>query len=307
MGAISRGYGAGEAAVLALEAGSDVLLVPEDVGEAIDAVEVAVRTGRVAPERIDRSVRLLLAAKARVGLHQRRTVDPAAVPEVAGSASHLTFADLAAERSVTLVRDRDRLVPLPAGARGRVVSVTYARDQDLIAGREFDRVAAHFVDGFRSLRLDEGSRCGGVPGGARGRARCGRGAPQRVRASVCGSGLGGGPGCAARDGARAVRARRGGGLLLRQSLLAERLRGPGQLPHRLGQPRGVAARRRLRAHGGGGDLRHAPHQHSARPCGGRRAPQGRAPGTGGDPGGRDGGAVVGRATAGVRDRRGRRG
>ena len=157
MGAISRGYGAGEAAVLALEAGSDVLLVPEDVSEAIDAVEVAVRTGRVARERIDRSVRLLLAAKARVGLHEHRTVDLAAVPEVAGSAGHLTFADLAAERSVTLVRDRDGLVPLPADARGRVVSVTYARDQDLIAGIEFNRVAAHFVDALVSRRLDEGS------------------------------------------------------------------------------------------------------------------------------------------------------
>ena len=157
MGAISRGYGAGEAAVLALEAGSDVLLAPEDVGEAIDAVEVAVRTGRVVRERIDRSVRLLLAAKARVGLHDRRTVDMAAVADVAGSARHLTFADLAAERSVTLVRDRDGLVPLPAGARGRVVSVTWARHQDLVAGREFDRVAAHFADSFRSLRLDEGS------------------------------------------------------------------------------------------------------------------------------------------------------
>ena len=156
MGAISRGYGAGEAAVLALEAGSDVLLAPEDVGGAIDAVEVAVRTGRVPRARIERSVRLLLAAKARVGLHERRTVDLAAVAEVAGSGEHRTFADLAAERSVTLVRDRDGLVPLPAEARGRVVSVTYAREQDLTAGREFDRVAARFVDGFQSLRLDEG-------------------------------------------------------------------------------------------------------------------------------------------------------
>ncbi len=157
MGAISRGYGAGEAAVLALEAGSDVLLAPEDVVEAIDAVEVAVRTGRVARERIDRSVRRLLAAKARVGLHDRRTVDLTAVAELAGSGDHLVFADLAAERSVTLVRDRDGLVPLPAAARGRVVSVTYARDQDLVAGREFDRVAAHFVDALLTRRLDEGS------------------------------------------------------------------------------------------------------------------------------------------------------
>ena len=157
MGAISRGYGAAEAAVLALEAGSDVLLAPEDVGDAIDAVEVAVRTGRVTRERIDESVRRLLAAKARVGLHQRRTVDLSAVAEVAGSGEHLTYADLAAERSVTLVRDRDGLVPLPAEARSRVVSVTYAREQDLVAGREFDRVAARFVDRLRALRIDQGS------------------------------------------------------------------------------------------------------------------------------------------------------
>ncbi len=157
MGAITRGYGAGEAAVLALEAGSDVLLVPEDVGAAIDAVEVAVRTGRVARARIDRSARLLLEAKARVGLHERRAVDLGAVAEVAGSGEHLAFADLAAERSITLVRDQDRLVPLPAGSRGRVVSVTYARDQDLVAGREFDRVAARFVDALVSRRLDDRS------------------------------------------------------------------------------------------------------------------------------------------------------
>ena len=157
MGAISAGYGAGEAAVLALEAGSDVLLAPEDVGEAIDAVEVAVRTGRVTRARIDQSLRRLLAAKARVGLHDRRTVDLAAVSRVAGSGEHLAYADQAAQRSVTLVRDRDTLVPLPAGRRGRVVSVTYAREQDLVAGREFDRVAAHFVDDLRSLRLDPGS------------------------------------------------------------------------------------------------------------------------------------------------------
>ncbi len=157
MGAISRGYGAGEAAVLALEAGSDALLAPENVGEAIDAVEVAVRTGRVTRARVDRSVRRLLAAKARVGLHERRSVDLAAVAEVAGSGEHLIFADLAAERSITLVRDRGGLVPLPSAARGRVASVTYARARDLVAGREFDRVAAHFVDDLVRLRLGEES------------------------------------------------------------------------------------------------------------------------------------------------------
>ena len=301
MGAISRGYGAGEAAVLALEAGSDVLLAPEDVRETIDAVEVAVRTGRVKRERIDQSVRRLLTAKARVGLHERRTVDLAAVAEVAGSGEHLAYADLAAERSVTLVRDRAGLVPLPAGTRGRVVSVTYARDQDLVAGREFDRVAAHFVEGLRSLRIDEGS-----DPAAYGAVRAAAQDADVVLLNVYvppfrRRRLGGRPGRAPRDGARPVRARRAGGLFLRQPLFPERLRGPGQLPDRLGQPRGLAARRGLRAHGRGGDLRNAADQHPARSCGGRRASQGRTPGPGGRQGRADGGTVVGRAAAGVRD------
>ena len=57
MGAITRMYGSGEASVLALEAGSDVLLVPEDVGGAIAAVETAVLAGRITRARIDESVR----------------------------------------------------------------------------------------------------------------------------------------------------------------------------------------------------------------------------------------------------------
>ncbi|MDH3222957.1 MAG: hypothetical protein OEO23_04510, partial [Gemmatimonadota bacterium] len=38
MGALTDGYGAGEAAVLAVEAGSDVLLAPADIGETVAAV-----------------------------------------------------------------------------------------------------------------------------------------------------------------------------------------------------------------------------------------------------------------------------
>jgi beta-N-acetylhexosaminidase len=56
MGAITRSYGSGEAAVRALEAGADLLLCPLDYLEAFDAVAAAVRTGRIPEERIDRSL-----------------------------------------------------------------------------------------------------------------------------------------------------------------------------------------------------------------------------------------------------------
>ncbi len=136
MGAITDGYGAGEAAVLALEAGSDVVLAPDGIGVTVDAVTEAVESGRVSRERIDLSVRRLLEAKARLGLHEGALVDPAAVATRVGTAANRAAADRAAAASMNLVRDANKVLPLAPGSR--VLSVTYARSDDLLAGRTFN-------------------------------------------------------------------------------------------------------------------------------------------------------------------------
>jgi beta-glucosidase len=63
MGAIANGYGANEAAVLAVEAGADILLMPIDPVGAIQAVCGAVESGRIAAERIRESVERIWTAK----------------------------------------------------------------------------------------------------------------------------------------------------------------------------------------------------------------------------------------------------
>ena len=145
MGAITDRYGAGEAAVLALEAGSDVLLAPAGIGVTLDAVTEAVETGRVSRERIDLSVRRLLEAKARLGLHKGALVDPAAVATRVGTAANRAVADRAAAASLNLVRDANKVLPLAPGSR--VLSVTYARSDDLLAGRTFDATLRGLVGG----------------------------------------------------------------------------------------------------------------------------------------------------------------
>ena len=136
MGAITDGYGAGEAAVVALEAGSDVVLAPDGIGPAVEAVTEAVESGRVSRARVDLSVRRLLEAKARLALHRSRLIDPATVATRVGTAEHRAVADRAAAASLTLVRDGRETVPiLPTAA---VLSVTYARPDDLLAGRTFN-------------------------------------------------------------------------------------------------------------------------------------------------------------------------
>ena len=151
MGAITDGYGAGEAAVLAIEAGSDVLLAPDGIGATIEAVTAAVESGRLTRERIDRSARRLLEAKVRLGLHHGALVDPAAVATHVGTAEHRAVAELAAAASLTLVRDRDGVLPLARGTS--VLSVTYARPGDLLAGRTFAAALRPFAARFSVARV----------------------------------------------------------------------------------------------------------------------------------------------------------
>ncbi len=63
MGAIVKSYGSGEAAVMALEAGNDIILMPYDFQEAYQAVLEAVKSGRISEERINESVLRVLQLK----------------------------------------------------------------------------------------------------------------------------------------------------------------------------------------------------------------------------------------------------
>ena len=81
MGAISSTYGMGEAAVMAVEAGCDLLLVchgADNLTAARDALLEAVKTGRISQERLDESVYRILSVKQSYGL----TSDPVPEPDL---------------------------------------------------------------------------------------------------------------------------------------------------------------------------------------------------------------------------------
>ncbi|MGH7481248.1 MAG: glycoside hydrolase family 3 protein [Longimicrobiales bacterium] len=154
MGAIVNEYGAAEAAVLTLEAGADILLMPTSVPDAIAAVAAAVRAGRIPEARLDASVRRLLEAKATVGLDRDRTVDLARLPEHVGTPAHHALAREIAERSITAARDRDRLLPIAPGTR--VLSIVYTDDADPLAGRALQaELRARFPDARTALLWGE--------------------------------------------------------------------------------------------------------------------------------------------------------
>ena len=63
MGAITEHYTSGEAAVAALKAGADLLLMPEDFAEAYEGVLEAVDSGEISESRLDESVLRILERK----------------------------------------------------------------------------------------------------------------------------------------------------------------------------------------------------------------------------------------------------
>jgi beta-N-acetylhexosaminidase len=151
MGAIVEGWGPVEAPVRAIEAGADLLLqIPAgDVAAALDGIVAAVRNGRITESRIDQSVRRILAAKAGLRLNRERLVDPALVSRVVGAPAHRAIAMEAAEKSITLVRDRLGALPL----RGRVLVVIYHEDVEPFAGRVFTATLGESLDDVRSVGI----------------------------------------------------------------------------------------------------------------------------------------------------------
>lgn len=64
MGAIANTYSSADAAVMAIEAGADMILMPYDFSSAREGILKAAQDGRISEERIDESVRRILEVKA---------------------------------------------------------------------------------------------------------------------------------------------------------------------------------------------------------------------------------------------------
>lgn len=63
MGSITDKYEAGEASVMAIQAGADILLMPEDFEVAYNAVLEAVESGKIPSERLDESLKRIYRVK----------------------------------------------------------------------------------------------------------------------------------------------------------------------------------------------------------------------------------------------------
>lgn len=128
MQGVTDHYSAAEAAVMALEAGADAILVPADFVAAYDGVLRAAKSKRLTEQRIDESVRRILSAKEWIGLNRERFVNIEQIAELVGSPADEQIADSMFSAAVTLLKNDEHAVPIGAKARVEVVTLTDQAD-----------------------------------------------------------------------------------------------------------------------------------------------------------------------------------
>ena len=126
MGGLIARYPVGEAAVKAVAAGVDLILLKDETalrGEVYHALLDAARNGDLSGGRIDEAVRRMLTAKERAGLldGSRGEVDPEAAETAVWAPEHRETTAEAAQRSITRLRDRKGILPLGADLRLLVI------------------------------------------------------------------------------------------------------------------------------------------------------------------------------------------
>jgi len=127
-----------QAAVKAVQAGVDMLLIPPETEEVIRGLIRAVENGELSMSRVDSAVKRILEVKARLGLHRRRTVDLRQLDTLVGARPHLEQARRAFEESITLVKNEKGILPLAAGAKIALYALS-SDPGEYYAGRTFAR------------------------------------------------------------------------------------------------------------------------------------------------------------------------
>jgi len=120
-----------QAAVGAVVAGHDAVVHSQDDGAAFNGLKRAVDLGDITEARLDASVRRILEAKARLGLHRTRVVSLDAVPLIVGTHANRVVAAEVSRRGMTLIKDERRDVPLRVS---RSASILYLSVLDYPSG-----------------------------------------------------------------------------------------------------------------------------------------------------------------------------
>lgn len=134
MSGVKKFFPNGEADVMAIEAGHDLLEVSENSGRAIDLVEKAIKSGRLSQADIDARVKKVLAAKLWLGLNQVKPVNTNRLYEDLNTPAAQSLVQRISDAAVTLLKSDRGLKRFDPKKSTSIVSVGIDQVQDFEKG-----------------------------------------------------------------------------------------------------------------------------------------------------------------------------
>lgn len=149
MKGVVKNFKDGEADVMAVIAGNDILELSENSKRAIKLVRKAVREGRISMDRIDESVRRILLAKYWTGLNHKDVLNEQNVYAEVNRPESKALVQQLADASMTLLNGQEGLKTLSAEKKTAIISIG---TPDLTV---FQRELSGFYKNSVSFNLDK--------------------------------------------------------------------------------------------------------------------------------------------------------
>lgn len=111
MAGVVKHFSAEEVALRCVNAGVDLILMPQGESKSISAIEQAVNGGSITEERINTSVRKILNAKYWLKLNENKLTDLNSVSSIVNSDDAKKLSRRIADESLTLVKNSNNFVP----------------------------------------------------------------------------------------------------------------------------------------------------------------------------------------------------
>ena len=111
MAGVVNHFSVREVALRCVNAGIDLILMPQGETESIDAIENAVNNGSISEERINISAKKILNAKSWLKLDENKLTDVSKVSSIVNSDESMKISQQIADESITLVKNSYNILP----------------------------------------------------------------------------------------------------------------------------------------------------------------------------------------------------
>jgi beta-N-acetylhexosaminidase len=153
MKGITKYFSTSEVALMCVNAGIDLILMPMDEETTISAIEDAVNKGNITEERINKSVEKILKAKEWAGLFENKSVNSENVYNLIHTDEAENLSQQIADQSVTLVKDDDNIVPFKVKI-GNALIINLSDGSDNINSDYFSSKASEYFKGIDVININ---------------------------------------------------------------------------------------------------------------------------------------------------------